>query len=328
MEKFSILDLVSIPEGSEAKDALANAGALAVAIEKAGFHRYWVAEHHNAQGLASSATTTIMGYLAAKTTRLRIGSGGIMLPNHAPLVVAEQFGTLAALYGDRFDLGLGRAPGTDMGTAQALRRHMASADSFPQDVQEVMAYLGPNGDQYSVKAIPGKNSNIPVWILGSSLYGAQLAAYLGLPYAFASHFAPDYIEQALDVYRSEFQPSDTLKAPYVMIGINAWAAETDEEAEYISSSHKIAFSNIVTNNRGKTPRPVQNLQDRIAPDVMVQVARMLDISACGGPNKLHRELSELVARFLPNEVIITNMIHDPTKRVRSFEITADVLKNI
>jgi luciferase family oxidoreductase group 1 len=328
MEKFSILDLVPIPDGSEAKDALHNAGALAVAIEKAGYHRYWVAEHHNTQGLASSATTTIMGYLASKTHALRIGSGGIMLPNHAPLVVAEQFGTLAAIYGDRFDLGLGRAPGTDMGTAQALRRHMANGDTFPQDVQEIMTYLGNTADQYPVKAIPGKNSNIPVWILGSSLYGAQLAAYLGLPYAFASHFAPDYIEEALAVYREQFQPSERLQKPYAMIGINAWAAETDEEAEYISSSHKIAFSNIVTNNRGKTPRPVENVQDKIAPSVMSQVSRMLAISSCGGPEKLRQELSNLVARFAPDEVIITNMIHDPAKRMRSFEITADALKSI
>ncbi len=189
-------------------------------------------------------------------------------------MVAEQFGTLAAIYGDRFDLGLGRAPGTDMGTAQALRRHMANGDMFPQDVQEIMEYLGNTADQYPVKEIPGKNSNIPVWILGSSLYGAQLAAYLGLPYAFASHFAPDYIEEALAVYREQFQPSESLHEPYAMIGINAWAAETDEEAQYISSSHKIAFSNIVTNNRGKTPRPVENIHERIAPNVMSQVSRM------------------------------------------------------
>lgn len=324
MERFSILDLMPVPEGSEAADALANAADLAAAAEAAGYHRYWVAEHHNMVGIASSATSVLVGYLASRTKTLRIGSGGIMLPNHAPLVVAEQFGTLATIYPDRIDLGLGRAPGTDMATARALRRHMAQADSFPNDVQEVISYLGDMPLHAPVRAIPGMGTHVPVWILGSSLYGAQLAAYLGLPYAFASHFAPDMIEPALHEYRTNFQPSETLAKPYVMIAANVWAAETDEEAQYLGSSQLQAFANIVTNNRGKLPRPVETLSDVIAPNVLDQARHMLSVSLCGARPRLEQQTEALLARYRPDELILTGMIHDHAARVRSFEIAAEV----
>ena len=251
MQHFSLLDLSPIPEGRSAADALANTVDLARAAEKAGYHRYWLAEHHNMPGIASAATAVVIGHVAAATRTMRVGAGGIMLPNHAPLVVAEQFGTLATLYPGRIDLGLGRAPGTDMATARALRRHMAPEDAFPRDVQELIGYLGDPPEGAPVRAIPGEGTNVPVWILGSSLYGAQLAAYLGLPYAFASHFAPAMLEEALAIYRRTFRPSDRLEKPHVMIAAGVCAADTDAEAEFLRSSQLLAFARLRTGTAGQ-----------------------------------------------------------------------------
>ena len=251
MQHFSLLDLSPIPEGKSAADALANTVDLARAAEKAGYHRYWLAEHHNMPGIASAATAVVIGHVAAATATMRVGAGGIMLPNHAPLVVAEQFGTLATLFPGRIDLGLGRAPGTDMATARALRRHMAPEDAFPRDVQELIGYLGDPTEGAPVRAIPGEGTHVPVWILGSSLYGAQLAAYLGLPYAFASHFAPAMLEEALAVYRRTFRPSDRLEKPHVMIAAGVCAADTDDEAEFLRSSQLLAFARLRTGTAGQ-----------------------------------------------------------------------------
>lgn len=328
MKRYSLLDLAPVPEGFDASDALANSAQLAVAAEKAGYFRYWVAEHHNMIGIASSATAVLIGYLASVTKTMRIGSGGIMLPNHAPLMVAEQFGTLATIYGNRIDLGLGRAPGTDMATARALRRHMQQEDTFPQDVQELMMYLGDMPSNAPVRALPGMGTNVPVWILGSSLYGAQLAAYLGLPYAFASHFAPDMLEEALHVYRTRFQPSETLSEPYVMVAANLCAAETDAEADYLRTTQLQAFANIITNNRGKLPRPSADFASRTPPALAAQVNHMLRCSAVGGPRKLRSGLQEILDRYQPDELMATGMIHDHQARLRSFDIAAGVMADL
>lgn len=325
MQHFSLLDLSPIPEGKTAADALAGSVDLARAAEGAGYHRFWLAEHHNMPGIASAATAVVIGHVAAATRTMRIGAGGIMLPNHAPLVIAEQFGTLATLYPDRIDLGLGRAPGTDMATARALRRHMAPDDSFPQDVQELIGYFGENPDAAPVRAIPGTGTHVPVWILGSSLYGAQLAAYLGLPYAFASHFAPAMLEQALAVYRSTFQPSVHLDRPYVMIAAGVCAADTDAEAAYLRSSQLLAFARLRTGRPGKLPRPTHDVDHEIPAAVMAQVQQALSCSATGAASTVKGQLHQLIDTFRPDELMVTGMIHDQTARVRSFEIAADVL---
>ena len=328
MKHYSLLDLIPVPEGKETADALTNAGSLAVAAEKAGYHRYWVAEHHNMKGIASSATAVLVGYLGSLTKTMRIGAGGIMLPNHTPLVVAEQFGTMASIYNNRIDLGLGRAPGTDMATARALRRHMAQEDTFFNDVQELISYFADAQENAPVKAIPGVGTHTPVWILGSSLYGAQLAAYLGLPYAFASHFAPDMIEQALAVYRESFQPSDALSKPYVVVAANAWAAETDAQATYLKSSQLRAFANIVTNNRGKLPKPVDDITAVVQPQVLAQARRMLSCSIGGSKSTISAQAQALLERYQPDELMLTSMIHDHEARVRSFEISAEVMSDL
>ena len=325
MKKFSLLDLSPVPEGKETSDALSNSADLAIAAEKAGYHRYWVAEHHNMLGIASSATAVLIDYLASVTKTMRIGSGGIMLPNHAPLMVAEQFGTLSTIYSGRIDLGLGRAPGTDMATAQALRRHMQQEDSFPQDVQELAMYLDDMPDTAPVRAIPGAGTKVPIWILGSSLYGAQLAAHLGLPYAFASHFAPALLEQALAIYRERFQPSEQLQEPYAMIAVGVCAADSDAEAEYLRSSQIQGFANIVTNKRGKLPLPTEDLASKVPSHTMHHVNKMLSCSAVGARDKLKSELSALIERHRPDELMVTGMIHDHPARVRSFDIAAEVL---
>ncbi|MEP5152455.1 LLM class flavin-dependent oxidoreductase [Planktotalea sp.] len=326
MKQFSLLDLSPIPEGQSAGHAIANTIALGVAAEKAGYHRYWLAEHHNMPGIASAATSLIIAQVAAATKTMRVGAGGIMLPNHAPLVIAEQFGTLATLYPDRIDLGLGRAPGSDMETARALRRHMAPEDSFPQDVQELIRYFGTEDSK--VRAVPGHGTHVPVWILGSSLYGAQLAAFLGLPYAFASHFAPDMLEQALEIYRSSFQPSETLKEPYAMMAAGVCVADTDEEARYLRSSQLLAFAKLRTGKAGKLPLPVDDIDARIPAPVLHQVNHALSCSASGAPDTVYRGLDELITRYKPDELIVTGMIHDHGARVHSFELAAKVLKSL
>ncbi len=328
MQKFSLLDLSPVPDGKTAADALRNTTELAVAAERAGYHRFWLAEHHNMPGIASAATAVVIGHVANATKAMRIGAGGIMLPNHAPLVVAEQFGTLATLYPDRIDLGLGRAPGTDMATARALRRHMAPDDSFPNDVQELIGYFDDVPNDAVVRAIPGEGTQVPIWILGSSLYGAQLAAYLGLPYAFASHFAPDMLEQAISVYRSSFKPSTTLAQPYVMMAAGVCAAETEAEADYLRSSQYLAFANLRTGNPGKLPRPVHDVGSQIPPAVFAQVKHALSCSATGTAEMIHAQFQSLIAKYQPDELMVTGMVHDHAARLRSFDITAEVLTTL
>lgn len=327
MYRFSLLDLSPIPEGKTEADALANTVALAQAAERLGYHRYWLAEHHNMPGIASAATSVVIGHVAGATSHIRVGAGGIMLPNHAPLVIAEQFGTLATLHPDRIDLGLGRAPGTDMGTARALRRHMEQADTFPQDVVELLGYLG-DVEAAQVQAIPGRGTHVPVWILGSSLYGAQLAAHLGLPYAFASHFAPAMLEKASEIYRRSFQPSAYLARPYFMMAAGVCAADTDEEAARLRSSQQLAFARLRTGKPDKLPLPVDDVTDHIPPHVLAGVNQALGCSACGSPSTVARQLAQLVEMFQPDELMVTGMIHDPAARIKSFEIAAGALSEM
>jgi luciferase family oxidoreductase group 1 len=328
MQHFSLLDLSPVPEGKTPGDALANSADLARAAEGFGYHRYWLAEHHNMPGIASAATAVVIGYVAAATKTMRIGAGGIMLPNHAPLVIAEQFGTLATLFPGRIDLGLGRAPGTDMGTARALRRHMAQDDSFPQDVQELIGYLGDAPDNARVQAFPGTGTHVPVWILGSSLYGAQLAAHFGLPYAFASHFAPAMLEEALSIYRQTFRPSAFLAKPYAIVAAGVCAAETDAEAAYLRSSQLLAFARLRSGQPGKLPLPVRDVTAQIPPQVLAQVQAAMSCSATGSPEMVRKGLRAIVERYQPDELMVTGMIHDHAARVRSFEIAAGVLADL
>ncbi|MBN8183678.1 LLM class flavin-dependent oxidoreductase [Roseibium aggregatum] len=328
MQHFSLLDLSPVPEGQTAAAALANTVDLARSAEQAGYHRYWLAEHHNMPGIASAATSLVIGQVAAATSTMRVGAGGIMLPNHSPLIIAEQFGTLATLFPGRIDLGLGRAPGTDMATARALRRHMAGEDSFPQDVQELMGYFRPASETSRVRAIPGEGTQVPIWILGSSLYGAQLAAAFGLPYAFASHFAPDMLEEALEIYRATFQPSPQLARPHVMVAAGVFAADTDEEADYLRSSQLLAFARLRMGNPGKLPLPVKNITAEIPPAVLAQVEHALSCSATGSPATIRDQLSAIITRYQPDELMITGMIHDHGARVKSFQLAADVLKDL
>lgn len=328
MQHFSLLDLSPIPEGKTAADALANTVELACAAERLGYHRYWLAEHHNMPGIASAATAIVIGHVAAATKSMRVGAGGIMLPNHAPLVIAEQFGTLATLYPGRIDLGLGRAPGTDMATARALRRHMAPDDSFPQDVLELIGYFDDVPNETPVRAIPGAGTHVPVWILGSSLYGAQLAAYLGLPYAFASHFAPAMLEEALEVYRRTFRPSVWLNQPYVMIAAGVCAADTDAEAAFLRSSQLLAFARMRTGKPGKLPFPTHDIDREIPAPVLAQVNQSLSLSATGSAATIEGRLRAIIDTYEPDELLVTGMIHDATARVRSFEIAAGVLAKL
>ena len=283
MIPYSILDLAPVPQGVSTRQALQNALDLARHADDWGFHRFWLAEHHNMPGIASAATAVMIGQVAAATSRIRVGSGGIMLPNHAPLMVAEAFGTLAELFPDRIDLGLGRAPGTDMATSRALRRGLDHPDSFPQDVQELIGYLG-DSDGASVRAFPGTGTKVPVWILGSSLFGAQLAAYLGLPYAFASHFAPAALEEALHVYRTTFRPSEHLQKPYFMLAANVFAADTDDEAKYLRTTMMQAFANLRLLGRpGKLPPPVHDITSVVPAQFLPAIEEAQRISACGAP---------------------------------------------
>ncbi len=278
-------------------------------------------------GIASAATSVVIGYLAGGTKTIRIGSGGIMLPNHSPLVIAEQFGTLATLYPGRIDLGLGRAPGTDMATARALRRNMTGEDTFPRDVVELIEYFQTNPEA-RIRAIPGQGTEVPVWILGSSLYGAQLAAYLGLPYAFASHFAPDYLEQAAETYRRTFRPSQFLDKPYFMMGMGAFAAETDEEAIFLRSSMQLTFARLRSGNPGKLPPPVHDVEAQIPAEVRAGVDRALSCSVAGGRDTIRKQFAAWFERLRPDEVILAGQIHDHAARVRSHEILAEVLSDM
>lgn len=328
MIPYSLLDLSPIPEGFTARDALANTLDLARHAEALGYHRYWLAEHHNMPGIASAATAVVIGAVAGATKRIRVGAGGIMLPNHAPLMVAEAFGTLATLYPDRIDLGLGRAPGTDMNTARALRRGLDGADTFPRDVLELIAYLGDDAPGQSVRAVPGTGTHVPVWILGSSLYGAQLAAHFGLPYAFASHFAPQALDQAVAVYRETFRPSEWLEKPRFMLAINVFAAETDAEARRLRTSMQLAFVRLRTGAPGPLPRPVADIAATVPPAALAMANEALSVTAVGGPETVEGALGGFIDRYAPDEVILTGQIHDHEARKRSFEIAAGAMKNL
>lgn len=327
MIPFSLLDLAPIPSGQTAGHALRNTLDLAQHADRWGYTRYWLAEHHNFRGIASSATAVLIGQVLAATQSIRVGSGGIMLPNHAPLVIAEQFGTLATLYPDRVDLGLGRAPGTDMNTMRALRRGMSGADRFPEEVIELIGFLQDPQDDQPVRAVPGEGTNVPIWILGSSLFGAQLAAQLGLPYAFASHFAPDALEEAAELYRHRFQPGIT-QEPHFMLAVNVFAAETDAEATRLRTSSQQGFINLRKGTPGPLPAPVNDIRD-VASEVEVRaVNHALRITAQGDRDSVRADMELLIARYQPDEVILTSMIHDHTARVKSFEIAADVMRGL
>jgi luciferase family oxidoreductase group 1 len=326
MVPLSILDLAPIVEGSDAATALRCSLDLARHAERWGYRRFWLAEHHNMDGVASSATAVLIAHVAGGTSSIRVGSGGVMLPNHAPLVIAEQFGTLATLFPGRIDLGLGRAPGTDQATARALRRHLNSneEDDFARDVVELMAYLDAPQPGQTVRAIPGIGTHVPVWILGSSLYGAQLAAYLGLPYAFASHFAPDLLEQALDVYRATFRPSTGWPKPHAMVGVNVVAADSDAEGARLLTSLQQRFLGMRRGARGPLPRPIDSMDPLWNEAERFGVQRMLAATASGGPDKVQRELQAIVDRTGANELIVAGAIHDHAARLRSYEILARV----
>jgi luciferase family oxidoreductase group 1 len=320
MTKLSVLDLAPVVEGSTTREALQNSLDLARHAERLGYNRFWLAEHHNMPGIASAATAVVIAHVAAGTSKIRVGAGGIMLPNHAPLMVAEAFGTLAELHPGRIDLGLGRAPGTDQATMRALRRYMGGADSFPQDVQELLGWFDPVVPGQTVQAVPGSGADVDVWILGSSLFGAQLAAHLGLPYAFASHFAPGDMMGAIQIYRERFKPSPRLQEPYVMLGLNVMAAETDEEAKLLFTSIQQAFANLRLGRPGKMPPPKADLQ--LDPMVAHGIAQALSCSVVGGPEKVKRGIAEFVAQTGADELMVTGSIWDHQKRLRSFEIAA------
>ena len=323
---LSVLDLSPIIEGNDARQALLNTMDLARHAEVWGYTRYWLAEHHNMPGIASAATAVVIGQVAQATATIRVGAGGVMLPNHAPLVIAEQFGTLAALFPGRIDLGLGRAPGTDQHTSRALRRTLAgNPDAFPQDVMELQQYFKePAPDQF-VRAVPGAGLNVPIWILGSSLYGAQLAAALGLPYAFASHFAPAALMQAIAIYRERFEPSAQLNEPYVMLGMNVFAADTEEEAHFLRTAVLQSFVNLRRGMPGKLPLPVADYTDRVTPGERAMLEAALSCSAVGTPDTVEREIASFVERTGADEIMITSNIHDHGKRLRSFKLVAEMM---
>ena len=324
MIPFSVLDLAPIVQGGTASQSLANTLDLARHAERLGYRRYWLAEHHNMPGIASAATSVVIAHVAAGTSTIRVGAGGIMLPNHSPLVIAEQFGTLAALHPGRIDLGLGRAPGTDMMTARALRRNMeAGVEDFPRDVVELINYFRPAEPGQRLRAVPGEGQEVEVWILGSSLYGAQLAAMLGLPYAFASHFAPAEMENAIHVYRERFQPSERLQSPYVMLGLNVFAADTDEEARLLFSSLQQAFVNLRTGRAGKLPPPRPGYAEALDAGARAMIDQALSCSAVGSPETVKAQLDAFIERHKPDELMVTSQIFDHAARVKSYEILAD-----
>jgi luciferase family oxidoreductase group 1 len=328
MADLSVLDLAFIPEGGDAGDALHRSLELARHVENLGYRRFWLAEHHNMVGIASAATAVAIGYVAGGTKTIRVGAGGIMLPNHAPIVIAEQFGTLATLYPGRIDLGLGRAPGTDQQTLRALRRDPSAADTFPQDVLELQTLLGPLDEGRTVQAVPGTDTNVPLWVLGSSLFGAQLAAALGLPYAFASHFAPDALDQALALYRERFQPSDQLSRPHVAVGVNVFAAATDAEARRLFTSAQQSFARMARGTRGKLPPPIDDIDAFWTPRERFQASAMLACSAVGSPRTVRAGIERLVERTAADELIVASAIWDRQARLDSYEILAEAARPV
>ena len=324
MIPFSILDLAPIVEGGDARGALRNARSLAQAAERLGYHRFWMSEHHSMPGLASAATSVALGYVAEGTSTIRVGAGGVMLPNHSPLQIAEQFGTLESLYPGRVDLGLGRAPGTDQAAAYAMRRSLQSdPNQFPRDVVELLDYFAPYDGNRRVRAVPGEGLNIPVWILGSSTFGAQLAAMLGLPYAFASHFAPAQMTDAIAVYRETFRPSARLARPYVMLGYNVFAADSDEEGELLATSMQQAFVALRTRNPGKLKPPVARYAETLPRDARAMLDGVLSASAIGSPASVRDRVEAFVEATGADELMIASQIFDHRARVRSYELLAE-----
>lgn len=324
MVPLSVLDLSPIIEGGNAALSFKNSADLARHVERLGYKRFWMAEHHSMPGIASAATAVALAHVGSQTSTIRIGAGGIMLPNHSPLVIAEQFGTLESLYPGRVDLGLGRAPGTDQAAAYAMRRNLSSdANQFPNDVVELIAYFqGQNG---SVRAIPGEGLDIPIWILGSSLFGAQLAGMLGLPYAFASHFAPQIMEEAIALYRQRFEPSEQLDKPYVMLGFNAIVAGTDEEAELLATSVQQAFVSLRLGKPIKLPPPKAGYAEELSLEARAILRSVLAASAIGSPERARQQLTDFVERTKPDELIVTAQIHDHQARLRSFELLMEAV---
>jgi luciferase family oxidoreductase group 1 len=328
MTAFSVLDLSPVVEGGDVRRALLETTAFAQAADRLGFKRFWLAEHHNMPGIASAATAVVIGQVAGATERVRVGSGGVMLPNHAPLVIAEQFGTLEALYPGRIDLGLGRAPGTDGETARALRRYFEGADRFPQDVMELQGFLGDPVAGQRVTAWPGAGSKIPLWLLGSSLFSAELAAHLGLPFAFASHFAPELLMQALQTYRAGFRPSATLEQPYAMAVVNVFAAETDAAALRLSTSMQQAFAAVVTGKPGRLKPPVDDITTVLDARQLAAVQSRLTYAAIGGRETVRAKLAGFIGQTGVDEVMVTGMVFDLEDRIRSLEITAEAVADL
>lgn len=328
MTKLSVLDLVPVSQGRDLRSALAEAADLAAHAETLGYHRYWVAEHHLMPGVGGAATSVVLAHVGHATKSIRIGAGGIMLPNHSPLTIAEQFGTLAALFPGRIDLGLGRAPGADMRVAQALRRDLGRASQqFPQDVVELRAHF--SGDpELGIVASPGRGADVDMWILGSSLFGAQLAAALGLPYAFASHFAPDALDAALEIYRRDFKPSDQWKYPHVMVGFNAFAADTAEEAAFLASSMEQAFVALRTGEPGLLPPPAEGYRESLPPHAQAQLDHVLQSRAIGTVDTVREKLAAFIARTRADEVIIAGSIHDPAARRHSLTLTMEAAQGL
>ena len=325
MVPLSVLDLSPIVQGGDAATALRNTVDLARHAEAGGYRRYWLAEHHNMPGIASAATSIVIGHVAGATNSMRVGAGGIMLPNHSPLIIAEQFGTLATLYPGRIDLGIGRAPGTDQRTMRALRRNLTGDhDAFPQDVLELIAYLGPPSPEHRVCAVPGAGTEVPIWILGSSLYGAQLAAALGLPYAFASHFAPEQLEPAIAIYRERFRPSPHLSKPYVMLGISVFAAETDVEASRLFTSQQQAVINLRSGRPGLLPPPIDDIAAILNDRGRLILDSVLACAVVGSPATVGHGLNAFIARHKPDELMVTAQIFDHAARLRSFKILSKI----
>lgn len=326
MFPLSILELGRTREGGSRRDALDEARAVGQHAEKLGYQRIWVAEHHNFASVTTAATSLVVSHIAAGTKTIRVGAGGIMLPNHAPYVIAEQFGTLETLYPGRIDLGLGRAPGTDRLTLRALRRDAAAAENFPDDVLELQAFLGPTEPGQMIEAVPGSGTNVPLWILGSSLFGSQLAAALGLPFGFASHFAPQALDRALEIYRARFKPSAQAAKPYALVGVNIVAAETDEEARRLATSQQMSFADIFRNARGPIRPPIDDIETYWRPEEKAQATQMLECSIIGGPETVRREIAAFLDRTKADELMIVSDMFDFAKRLRSFEIISKVMQ--
>jgi luciferase family oxidoreductase group 1 len=322
MTDLSILDLVRVTQDTDARGALDNSRDLAAHAEQWGYKRFWVAEHHNMAGIASAATSIVISHIAAGTKTIRVGAGGIMLPNHAPIIIAEQFGTLARLYPDRIDLGLGRAPGTDQMTMRALRRSLQNSDNFPQDIQELQAYFAPAGPNQRLQAVPAAGTEVPLWILGSSTYGAQLAAVLGLPYAFASHFAPEQLLQALQIYHQHFEPSEQSTKPHAMVGVNIIAAETDAEAKRLWTTQQMSFTNMFRGTRGLSAPPIDDIETYWSPAEKMQAMGMLRRSIIGSPETVSAGMKALIAETGADELMIVSDVYDHPTRLRSYELIA------